>query len=214
MAQGNNKWGYYLGGGWQRKAWENAAPEHSSKGLWQRAKEFWSPEPKPIKTPESTVETPKTETTSNPSKTSSINTKSYNKNQNYEYNILNTPNKSSSKILQKGDSQAATLADGNNYRFIYSNEGEAIVMLNGRPVVNPVKVKNQKEAKEIFSNFVKDINSKLQKSNQGQFVRRFESKYLDHIRELKRKGFFMKQGGQINPSLDTIIEDFIKNNNI
>jgi hypothetical protein len=34
MAQGNNKWSYYLAGGWQRKAWENAVPEHSSKGLW------------------------------------------------------------------------------------------------------------------------------------------------------------------------------------
>jgi hypothetical protein len=34
MAQGNNKWGYYLGGGWQRKAWENTSPEQSSNGLW------------------------------------------------------------------------------------------------------------------------------------------------------------------------------------
>jgi len=34
MAQGNNKFGYLLGGGWQRKAWENAIPEQSSKGLW------------------------------------------------------------------------------------------------------------------------------------------------------------------------------------
>lgn len=60
MAQGNNKWGYYLGGGWQRKAWENAAPEHSSKGLWQRAKEFWNPEPK-IKN-ETPTSRPSTET--------------------------------------------------------------------------------------------------------------------------------------------------------
>jgi len=48
MAQGNNKWGYYLGGGWQRKAWENAVPEKSSKNFMERVRNFWSPEPKPF----------------------------------------------------------------------------------------------------------------------------------------------------------------------
>jgi len=33
------------------------------------------------------------------------------------------------------------------------------------------------------------------------------------LRSLKAKGW-LKQGGTINTSLDTIIEDFIKNNNI
>jgi hypothetical protein len=33
------------------------------------------------------------------------------------------------------------------------------------------------------------------------------------LKKLKSSGF-LKQGGQINSSLDTIIEDFIKNNNI
>ena len=41
-------------------------------------------------------------------------------------------------------------------------------------------------------------------------TRRFSKEYIDSIKELKKKGFLFKQGG----SLDTIIEDFIKNNNI
>lgn len=206
MAQGNNKWGYYLGGGWQRKAWENAAPEHSSKGLWQRAKEFWNPEPV-VKNKTSSIETPNSAETS---KTRPTNTELYNKNTQYEYNILNTPNKNNSRLLQKGDSQSATLIDGNTYRFVYSNEGEAIVMLNGKPVLNPVKVKNQKEAKEEFSKFVKNLNSRIASQNQNQFLKRFESgKYLESIRELKRKGFFLKQGGTIDRQKIQKYKEFI-----
>ena len=33
------------------------------------------------------------------------------------------------------------------------------------------------------------------------------------LRDLKAKGW-LKHGGNINPSLDKVIEDFIKNNNI
>ena len=218
IPQGNNKFSWMLGG-WQRKAWENAVPEQSSKGLWQRTKEFLNPEPIPIQskskeTPK-TTETPKLETNT-PKVTenkSSLDVELYNKNRKYEDNILNTPNRSGrSKVLQKGDSQSAILADGNNYKFVYSYDGEALVTLNGKPVVNPVKVKSQEEAKEIFSNFVKSINDKLKVNNQSMFVRRFSKKYLDSIRELKRKGFFRKHGGTL--TLDETIENFLKNNNI
>ena len=152
-------------------------------------------------TTEQQSETPKVESTN----------ELYNKNVQYEYNILNTPNKNRSKLLQKGDSQSANLIDGNTYRFVYSNEGEAIVMLNGKPVLNPIKVKNQKEAKEIFSKFVKDLNSKIASQNQDQFLKRFESKkYLESIRELKRKGFFLKQGGTIDKQKIQKYKEFIK----
>lgn len=136
----------------------------------------------------------------------------YNKNQGYEYNILNTESKIG-KILQKGSEQkGVVLADGKSYDFNYSKDGTASVLLNGNPVFS-LKNANQKQAKEAFVNFVKNINSKVNTSNQNLFLRRFDNNYLNNIRELKRKGFFMKWGGQIN-SLDKIIEDFINNNNI
>lgn len=179
-------------GNWFTRAWNNTFG--SNKTYDRIVNSSGTPTSKP------STETPKVGPT---------NTELYNKNTQYEYNILNTPNKNNSKLLQKGDSQSATLADGNTYRFVYSNEGEAIVMLNGKPVLNPVKVKNQKEAKEAFSKFVKDLNSKIENQNQSQFLKRFESKYLENIRELKRKGFFLKQGGTID-NLDTEIKEILK----
>ena len=172
-----------------------------------------TPEVKSAETSKPSIKTPNSAETP---KVGPTNIELYNKNVQYEHNILNTPNKNNSRLLQKGDSQSATLVDGNTYRFVYSNEGEAIVMLNGKPILNPVKVKNQKEAKEIFSKFVTELNSKIKNQNQNQFLKRFESKkYLEGIRELKRKGFFLKQGGTINnPYIDNVIEDFFKNNNI
>ena len=47
--------------------------------------------------------------------------------------------------------------------------------------------------------------TKLSKEEQKELV--------EKLKELKKQGF-LKQGGQINSSLDKIIEDFIKNNNI
>jgi hypothetical protein len=38
--------------------------------------------------------------------------------------------------------------------------------------------------------------------------------FVKSIQELKRKGFLYKQGGTINNNLDTVIQDFFKNNNI
>ena len=186
-------------GNWFTRAWNNTFGSNKTYDRIVNSSE--------IPTSKPSTETPKVGPT---------NIELYNKNVQYEHNILNTPNKNNSRLLQKGDSQSATLVDGNTYRFVYSNEGEAIVMLNGKPILNPVKVKNQKEAKEIFSKFVTELNSKIKNQNQNQFLKRFESKkYLEGIRELKRKGFFLKQGGTINnPYIDNVIEDFFKNNNI
>lgn len=53
---------------------------------------------------------------------------------------------------------------------------------------------------------MKKIDSQVPKENRSRIK-------FDLIRKLKQEGY-LKQGGQINPSLDTIIKDFIKNNNI
>ena len=53
---------------------------------------------------------------------------------------------------------------------------------------------------------MKKIDSQIPKEKRSRIK-------FDLIRKLKQEGY-LKQGGTINPSLDTIIEDFIKNNNI
>jgi len=53
---------------------------------------------------------------------------------------------------------------------------------------------------------MKKIDSQVPKENRSRIK-------FDLIRKLKQEGY-LKQGGQINPSIDTIIKDFIKNNNI
>lgn len=53
---------------------------------------------------------------------------------------------------------------------------------------------------------MKRIDTQVPKENRSRIK-------FDLIRKLKQEGY-LKQGGQINPSIDTIIKDFIKNNNI
>ena len=200
--QGNDVFKDYISG--NRSYWDRYKYGSNTelKGIYNRLNGNNSIKP----TTEQQTETPKAN--KNSSKTN-LNTQSYDKNTKYEYNILNIPNKNKSKLLQKGDSQSATLADGKDYRFVYSHEGDAIIMLNGKPIIN-AKSKNQKEAKEIFLNFIKDINNKVKTNNQNQFIKRFESKYLENIRELKRKGFFLKQGGTIDKQRIQRYKEFIR----
>ena len=70
--------------------------------------------------------------------------------------------------------------------------------------------KTQEEAKKFIANIVKQQKNNI---TSGKITKENIKEIGKVLQNLKRKGW-LKQGGQINPSLDTIIEDFIKNNNI
>lgn len=69
-----------------------------------------------------------------------------------------------------------------------------------------VIAKQYKSIQQLRSNFAKQLNEVIKNQDNVK-----ETAAL--LRQFKAKGW-LKQGGQINPSIDTIIEDFIKNNNI
>lgn len=70
--------------------------------------------------------------------------------------------------------------------------------------------KTQEEAKKFIANIVKQQKNNI---TSGKITKENIKEIGKVLQNLKRKGW-LKQGGQINSSLDTIIEDFIKNNNI
>ena len=75
------------------------------------------------------------------------------------------------------------------------------------------KIKDVKSLKE-FKQFIAESIKKHHNITSSQDIKKLTESQIKKIKELKRKGFLYKQGGQINFSLDKIIEDFIKNNNI
>ena len=215
IAQGNNKWGYYLGGGWQRKAWENATPEQSSKGLWQKAKEFWNPEPKVKNETSSTetsnsIEAPKTAETSVPksteiSKQSKERIKKYNESVEKRIKDLNEGKFSKNK-LQSGDLDIA----GHRLQVVEQSDGTFNLIYKGN-IQGNFQRHEQKKLQETIREI---INNRTVRVDSNTKIKSIGTKEIGKIlQELKKKGW-LKQGGQINSSLDTIIEDFIKNNNI
>lgn len=70
----------------------------------------------------------------------------------------------------------------------------------------------QDKAKQRIFDLVKENRKQVDKTN-GIISKKSTKEIGKILQNLKRKGW-LKQGGIINNSLDTIIEDFIKNNNI
>lgn len=74
-----------------------------------------------------------------------------------------------------------------------------------------IRFDNQRQLQEQIAKIVKERRVQIDSSGKKTKVDVKEMSKI--LKSLKARGF-LKQGGQINPSLDTIIEDFIKNNNI
>ena len=216
MAQGNNKWGYYLGGGWQRKAWENTAPEQSSKGLWQRAKEFWSPEPKLIQ-PKS-VETPGNSQPRTQQVRADYNQRQQatpysNRGARKEY--LNTikKHKFSNNQTQEGDFDFK-LGNGDQVGFNVKKNSDGSFTIStsnmGSKVGNSKQTGSSQrvEASKVKEHFAKEIEQITKNSNNTTK----HKEMARVIRELKAKGW-LKQGGTIN-NIDKQIEEFLKQNKI
>ena len=70
----------------------------------------------------------------------------------------------------------------------------------------------QEKAKQKIFNLVKE-NRKTVDKQSGKVAKKSTAEIGKILQNLKKKGW-LKQGGTINPSLDTIIEDFFKHNNI
>lgn len=213
MAQGNNKWGYYLGGGWQRRAWENAAPEHSPRGLWQRAKEFWSPEPKVKNEVSSTKPSTENSNTTEKKTWAEIEKEPKKWSQSAEakeYKEMLKGNYSNNAI-QGGTHKIGDLTINVDIPRPGATNGFAeVTFSNGNK--QTIKFDNQRQLQEQIAKIVKERRVQIDSSGKKTKVDVKEMSKI--LKSLKARGF-LKQGGTINsPYIDNVIEDFFKNNNI
>lgn len=74
-----------------------------------------------------------------------------------------------------------------------------------------IRFDTQRQLQEQIAKIIKE--RRVQMDSSGKKVKVDVKEMSKILKSLKAKGL-LKQGGQINPSIDTIIKDFIKNNNI
>lgn len=214
MAQGNNKWGYYLGGGWQRKAWKNATPEQSSKGLWQRAKEFWNPEPKPIQSEKmqpqnNQSETPKPIETSKQksveiSKQSKERIKKYNESVEKRIKDLDEGKFSKNK-LKSGNLDIA----GHKLQVVEQSDGTFNLIYKGNIQGNFQK-HEQRKLQEAIREIIRNRTVRIDPNTRIKSIGAEEIGKV--LQDLKRKGW-LKKGGKID-STEDIINNYFKNKQI
>ena len=197
-------------GNWFKKAWHYVT-DTSNQEFANRIKNGETP-----KTTNS-AETPKTaETKSNWSQEK---IDKYQKNlEQMESSFLdrgkyNPSSKSQEKIdLSKNiSSEKYSLADGKQLELSMNN---GILNIKGPDGINvSQRVHDQLEVKKVIADIIKNYNNSIGRSSAS--IKRFSKEYIESLKELRRKGYLFKQGGALNnPHIDTIIEDFIKNNNI
>ena len=88
------------------------------------------------------------------------------------------------------------------------SEGFRTLTINGS---NPIKIKTQQQLQERIAKAMQSYRTTVNNSTAKAGMNHKEVGKI--LRDLKARGW-LKHGGNINPSLDKIIEDFIKNNNI
>lgn len=211
LAQGNSKWGYYFGGGWQRKAWENAAPEQSNTGLRQRIKEFWNPEPK-VKENSNSSQTSatqqtnsqnnaqtSTQSTTNPQTTTPVTRENqFNKATIKRYKDVMSGKFSKNK-LQSGNYDV----NGSRLQVVEQTDGTFNVIFKGNIEGN---FRNQQELQKT----IRDIIKNQRKVITGTTTSKIDTKQMGKLlQDFKRKGW-LKQGGQINRQKINKYKEFIK----
>ena len=128
-------------------------------------------------------------------------------NQKMVENALNPPQRKlrrETKVIKEGETQEATLQDGQKYTFGFKNN-TVTIQGNGQNITKPVST--YEEAKLLIANFIKEQNSKVT-AQQVNGMRKLSPEFIKSIRDLKRKGFLYKEGG----TLDKTISDFLNNN--
>ena len=202
IPQGNNKFSWMLGG-WQRKAWENAVPEHSSKGLWQRAKEIWSPEPKPIQSkPKEKIDESKLISVDSNKETSPyakrpldtnptiMNTKSSPEPVSYNRETMSRYNDAISGRFGKESLQSGNVKVGENgdLKVVQQTDGTYNIYFKGNQIGNE---RNQVEIQRVVSNVIKQLNKK-----DSQFGKVSAKEMGEILRSLKAKGW-LRHGGKL-----------------
>ena len=112
--------------------------------------------------------------------------------------------KRQTRVIKEGQTQEATLQDGNKYTFGYKNN-TITIQGGGQNISKPVS--SYEEAKLMIADFIKTQNSKVT-AQQVNGMRKLSPEFIKSIRDLKRKGFLYKEGG----TLDKTISDFLNNN--
>lgn len=113
----------------------------------------------------------------------------------------------SNEKLQSGDYNL----NGNNLRVVEQQDGTFNIIYKGDIKGNYQK-HQQKELQQKIFNLVKE-NRRVIDKQLGKTTKKSTAEIGKILQDLKKKGW-LKQGGTINTPLDTIIEDFFKNNNI
>lgn len=99
------------------------------------------------------------------------------------------------------------LIDGSTYKLSFDGDKTFTISYNGTNI--PITGKTLQEAKINLGKKVDEINSKLKLPKNFTKDSKEWQNMLKSIRELKREGYFMKQGGKIT---DTQIDNFLKQN--
>lgn len=161
-----------------------------------------------------TSETPKTtleQKQSSTPKVSKENIKTLRENEEFKQyrDLMDYKKKDSSRGVLKDGTEHTIEFGGKSYNFKYDGKTHSIT-INGKQIkVDPEK--GMEGVRKEVSKFIQQqrkttINSKkITKEEQKEIVAK--------LKELKKKGF-LKQGGTLNPYVDNVIEDFLKNNNI
>lgn len=113
----------------------------------------------------------------------------------------------SNEKLQSGEYNL----NGNNLRVVEQQDGTFNIIYKGDIKGNYQK-HQQKELQQKIFNLVKE-NRRVVDKQLGKTTKKSTAEIGKILQDLKKKGW-LKQGGTINSPLDTIIEDFFKNNNI
>lgn len=162
----------------------------------------------------SSEETPKTESEQKQSSTPKVskeNIKTLRENEEFKQyrDLMDYKKKDSSRGVLKDGTEHTIEFGGKSYNFKYDGKTHSIT-INGKQIkVDPEK--GMEGVRKEVSKFIQQqrkttINSKkITKEEQKEIVAK--------LKELKKKGF-LKQGGTLNPYVDNVIEDFLKNNNI
>ena len=128
----------------------------------------------------------------------------------YKETILNRNNKPADQRFSKRNITDGEYNIGGE-QITIKKEADGTFSLTSNSGKYELRKKSQNEIKEMVASIVKSQRKLV--DQQGKVTKKSTKEIGKILQDLKRKGW-LKQGGTINPSLDTIIEDFIKNNNI
>lgn len=197
--------------GWQRRAWENAIPEKSSKGIIEGIKEFWNPTPKVVKEGNPTTNTVNT-TNNSPAVTSPTTTSiPTGSNAKPKPSSLTKAESQELQSTMRGKNfstntpmleQATSVKGFGDIYFQDAKNGNQTLtfeLANGQKFEITSVVGNKNENLKLLQNAMKNIDSKLPKVQKSKIK-------LEVIRKLKSIGA-LKYGGKIT---DSQIDNFLK----